>query len=144
MNTSPNLSVTKSLVGLLLLAGAACASSPPRVNNVQALTERLQGAWVLQSYRPFTALELPLVALINLQFGQMRVTITGAQISAQGPGVQVVRTYQVLEADDLSATLNVFETTGASVRVRIEIQGNSLSFHPMDAPWSGEGTLQRL
>jgi hypothetical protein len=74
----------------------------------------------------------------------MRVTINGAQITAQGPGVQVVRTYQVLEAEDTSATLVVSEPVGAAVRVWIAIEGNILTFHPLDAPWGGEGTLQRL
>ena len=85
-----------------------------------------------------------MAVLVNMQFGQLRVTINGAQISAQGPGVQVGRTYQVLEADDQSATLTVSEPTGASVRVWVAIQDNVLTFHPLDAPWSGEGTLRRL
>ena len=114
------------------------------VNNVQVVNQRLQGAWILQSYRPFTAIEGPMAVLVNMQFGQLRVTINGAQISAQGPGVQVGRTYQVLEADDQSATLTVSEPTGASVRVWVAIQDNVLTFHPLDAPWSGEGTLRRL
>jgi hypothetical protein len=127
-----------------LLAQASCAGSPPRVNNVQAVNQQLQGTWLLQSYRPFTALEPPLAVLVNMQFGQMRVSINGAQINAQGPGVQVGRSFQVLQADDQSATLTVSEPTGASVRVWIAIQDNVLTFHPLDAPWGGEGTLRRM
>ncbi len=142
--TKPNWIVAKFVLGLVLCSVVSCAGSSRRVNEVQLVNQRLQGTWVLQSYRPFTALELPLVALVTLQLGQMHVVIGGTQITAEGPGVQLLRNYQVLEANEQSATLVVSESTGASVRVRIEIQGNLLTFHPLDAPWSGEGTLQRL
>lgn len=72
------------------------------------------------------------------------MTVQGAQITAQGPGVQVMRTYQVLQADGAFATLAISEPTGESIRVSINIEDNLLTFHPLDAPWSGEGTLQRL
>ena len=144
VTTKLNSTIVKTLLAFALLVVASCASSQPRVNNVQVVNQQLQGAWILQSYRPFTALETPLAVLVNMQFGQMRVTINGTQISAQGPGVQVARSYQVLEADAQSATLTVSEPTGASVRVWIAIQDNVLTFHPLDAPWGGEGTLRRM
>lgn len=136
--------LVRILMALVVLSVTACGSSQPRVNHVQVMNQRMQGAWLLQSYRPFTSLDAPMAALVNLQLGQMRVTINGAQITAQGPGAQVVRTYSVLEADDRSATIVVSEPTGASVRVWLAIEGNLLTFHPLDAPWGGEGTLQRL
>jgi hypothetical protein len=134
---------------LVISAVGSCASNPPRVNDVQQVNQSLRRAWLLQSYRSTTTLEPLLQALVNAQFEQMRVTINGTQINgtqltAQGPGVQVVRTYQIQEAADQTATLIVSEPTGASVRVRVEIRDSSLTFRPFDAPWGGEGTLQRL
>jgi len=129
---------------LVLLAAVSCASNPPRVNDVQQVNQRLQGVWLLQSYRPDVALEAPLLALVNVQFGQMRVTFNGTRLNAQGPALQVARTFQIQEAMDQTATLIVLDPNGVSNRVRVEFRDNLLMFRPLDAPWSGEGTLQRL
>jgi hypothetical protein len=149
VHASSVISKTKALlfiasICLVPLAAGSCASNPPRVNDVQQLNQRLQGVWLLQSYRPNVALEAPLLALVNIQFGQMRVTFNGTQLTAQGPALQVARTYQIQEAMDQTATLIVSEPTGVSVRVRVEFRDNLLMFRPLDAPWSGEGSLQRL
>ena len=135
-----------SVVSLIfvMLAAASCAGSQPRVNYVQVVNQGLQGVWLLKSYRPLTSLDVPLLALVNLQLGQMRVTVNGAQMTAQGPGVQVERTYQVLQADGMFATIVISAPTGEQIRVSVNIEGNLLTFRPLDAPWSGEGTLQRL
>jgi hypothetical protein len=108
------------------------------------LNLQLQGAWLLQSYRPNIALDAPLLALINIQFGQMRVTFDGTRLTAQGPGLQVTRLYQIQQVVDQSATLVLSEPTGESIRVWVEIRDNMLAFRPQDAPWSGEGTFRRL
>lgn len=123
---------------------AACASSQTRVTDVQQVSQRLQGVWLLQSYRPNVALELPLQGMLMAQFGQMQVRIDGNQLVATGPGLQVTRSYQIQEVVDAAATLIVSEPTGVSVRVWIEFRDRSLTFRPLDAPWSGEGTLQRM
>lgn len=140
--SSRALLVAASLL-LALPASSGCASNQPRVNDVQQVNLRLQGSWVLRSYRPNVALEAPLAAMLSVQLGQLRVTINGTQIEAQGPALRVVRTYQVQEVVDQTATLVVTEPTGVSVRVWIEFRDNLLTFRPMDAPWNGEGTLQR-
>lgn len=129
---------------LSVSAGSGCASSQAKVNAVQQVSLRLQGNWRLQSYRPSAALESPLAALLTMQFGQLRVTVNGSQISAQGPGLQVVRSYTVQEALDRTATLIVSEPTGVSIRVWVEFNNDVLTFRALDAPWTGEGTLQRL
>ncbi len=142
--TRPKSLVFRILVVCAILLGFACASSQTRTNEVQVITQKLQGEWLLQSYRPFTSLDPPMAAVVNVQLGQMRVSINGAQMTAQGPGVQVVRTFSVIEADDRSATLDVSEPAGSSVRVWIGLEGSLLIFRPLDAPWGGEGTLRRL
>jgi len=134
----------RTLLGIVMLATASCAGSQPHVNNVQVANQGLQGTWVLKSYRPLMSLDVPLAALVNPQLGQMRVTVQGTQMTVQGPGVQVVRAYQVLQADGVFATIAISAPTGESVRVSISIEGNVLTFRPLDAPWTGEGTLQRL
>jgi hypothetical protein len=128
---------------LALPASSGCAGNQSRVNDVQQVNLRLQGSWVLRSYRPNVALEAPLAAMLNVQLGQLRVTINGTQLEAQGPALQVVRSYQIQEVVDQTATLVVTEPTGVSVRVWIEFRDNLLTFRPLDAPWGGEGTLQR-
>lgn len=135
------------VVALSLLAVPAissCASNAPRVNDVQQISLRLQGNWLLKSYRPSVALEAPLAAMLALQTGQLRVSIDPMQIVAQGPGLQVTRSYRIQEVVDQTATVIVSEPTGVSIRVWIDFRDNLLVFRPMDAPWNGEGTLQRL
>jgi hypothetical protein len=135
------------VVASLLLAPAAsfgCASSQPRVNEVQQVNLRLQGNWQLESYRPNVALEAPLAAMLAMQVGQLRVSFNATQFTAQGPGLQVTRTYAIQEVVDTTATLIVSEPTGVSTRVWIDFTGNILIFRPLDAPWSGQGTLKRL
>jgi len=85
-----------------------------------------------------------MLALINIQFGQMRVTMDGTRLTAQGPGVQVARTYQIQASEDESAMLIISDPSGVPIRVSVFLQDNLLTFHPLDAPWSGEGTLRRI
>jgi hypothetical protein len=144
MITLPLRSLVFALCLLVPAATCSCASNPPRVNDVQQMNQRLQGVWLLQSYRPNVALEAPLQGLLNFQLGQMRVTIDSAQLTAEGPGLRVVRSYRIQEVVDETATLIVSEPSGVSVRVWIEFRDNLLTFRPLDAPWSGEGTLKRL
>ena len=135
--------VTKSFRPVLLIASlvfvpmtlGSCAGSQPHVNDVQQIAQRLQGVWLLQNFRPTVALEPALAALLALQFGQMRVTIDSSRINAQGPGLQVIRTYRIQEAVDESATLIVTDQTGIAVHVWIEFRDKWLTFRPMDAPW---------
>jgi hypothetical protein len=122
----------------------SCASSQTRVNDVQQINQRLQGVWLLENFRPNVSLEPGLSALLSLQFGQMRVTVDGSRITAQGPGLQVMRTFQIQETVDQSATLVVTDQTGIAIRVWVEFRDKWLTFRPMDSPWTGEGTLQRL
>jgi hypothetical protein len=130
---------------LFAVAGnTGCASSQPRVNDVQQVSLRLQGNWLLESYRPNVALEAPLAAMLAMQLGQLRVNFDATQFTAQGSGMQVTRTYTIQEVVDTTATLIVSEPTGVSIRVWIDFTGNILTFRPMDAPWSGQGTLKRL
>jgi hypothetical protein len=135
------------VVASLLLAAAAsfgCASSQPRVSEIQQVNLRLQGNWLLESYRPNVTLEAPLAAMLVMQLGQLRVSIDATQFTAQGPGLKVTRTYQIQEVVDTTATLIVSEPTGVSTRVWIDFRGDVLTFRPLDAPWSGQGTLKRL
>jgi hypothetical protein len=135
-----------AITALALTASAlpGCASSHMRANGFQQVTQRLQGSWLLTSYHPSVSLEAPLQGMLGVQLGQMRVVIEGAQITASGPGVQVARSYRIQEVFDQTATLVVSEPSGVSVRVWIELRDPVLTFRPLDAPWSGQGTLQRL
>lgn len=126
------------------LALGACASNQKRVSDVQQMGQRLQGNWLLKSFTPRVPLEPALFTLLSLQFGQMRVSVNGNQITAQGPGLQVLRTYQFQEAFEDSATLLVIDQSGIGVRVGVEIHDGWLTLRPMDSPWTGEGVLQRL
>jgi len=140
-------SIKSIVIALLVFSQVAlgsCASSPKRVNDVQQMSQKLQGVWVLKSFTPREPLEPALFALLSTQLGQMRVSVNGSQITAQGPLLQVVRTYRVQEAADSTATLLVIDQSGIAVRVWMEILYNRLTFRPMDSPWTGEGVLERL
>jgi hypothetical protein len=126
---------------LAFAALPSCSASSRSTADPSQIVMRLQGDWLLTSYRPNVPLEAPLQGLLQAQLGQLRVRVEGDRISATGPFVQVSRTYRVQEAFDQTATLVVSEPTGVSIRVWIERQGNVLTFRPLDAPWNGEGTL---
>lgn len=87
---------------------------------------------------------MSLQGMLQSQLGQMQVLVNGSQLAATGPGVSATRNYQIEEVLDKTATLVVSEPSGVSIRVWIEIRGRTLTFRPLSAPWSGEGTLQRL
>jgi len=111
---------------------------------VKQMNQRLQGTWLLKSFNPREPLEPALFTLLSLQFEQMRVVVDGSRITAQGPGLQVLRTYQIQEAIAPSATLLVIDQSGIASRVWVEIHENWLTFRPLDSPWAGEGLLQRV
>jgi hypothetical protein len=127
-------------------ATIACTGGQSHTNSAQQLSQSLQGAWLLQSYRSKVPLELPLQGLLNAQIGLLQVSVDGSALTVSGPGLTVSRTLQVQEVVDQTATVFVTEPTGVSLRVWIEFQegGRSLIFRPLDAPWTGEGTLKRL
>jgi predicted transporter len=130
--------------GIAVGAGCACSGTQTRTSDLQQTQQSVQGTWLLRSFHPTVALEAPLQAMLNAQLGQMRITIQGSQIQAQGIGVNVVRTFTVIEVIDRVATLLVSEPTGVSTRVRVELRDGMLYFWPIDAPWTGEGILQRF
>ena len=111
---------------------------------MKQMNQRLQGTWLLKSFNPREPLEPALFTLLSLQFEQMRVVVDGSRITAQGPGLQVLRTYQIQEAIAPSATLLVIDQSGIASRVWVEIHENWLTFRPLDSPWAGEGLLQRV
>lgn len=137
---------TLAAATLILSIGAcpACERKPPQTTSVQQLNQRLQGVWLLQTYRPSVPLEMSLLGMLQSQLGQMQVLVNGSQLIATGPGVSATRNYQVEEVLDRTATLVVSEPSGVSIRVWVEIRDRTLTFRPLSAPWSGEGTLQRL
>jgi len=138
--------ITLVAAGIVLSLGAcpACGRSQPQITSVQQLNQRLQGVWLLQSYRPSVSLEMTLQGMLLSQLGQMQVLVNGSQLIATGPGVSATRNYQIEEVLDQTATLVVSEPSGVSIRVWVEIRERTLTFRPLSAPWSGEGTLQRL
>lgn len=136
--------VVRVMAALITIGAFGCASHQTRVNDVLVVTQRLQGAWLLTGYHPSVAMEAPLQGMLNMQLGQLKVQITGSQLTASGPGLEVARTYRIQEVVDQTATLVVSEPSGVSIRVWIEMRDPILTFRPLDAPWSGEGTLQRL
>lgn len=135
---------------LALLAASAlvgCGGSQRTPQNAAAASRaaanrRLQGAWVLASFKPEVSLEPMLQGLLAVQVGHMRVTFDGKQIVALGPGVSATRQYVVTDAAFDRAQITVYDE-GVPYQVEGEFRGNQILFHALTSPWRGTGVLVR-
>jgi len=142
------------LGGVLLLGISSLANAPgcshetspvrdARAEAVASAAERLQGRWVLVSFQPELALEPTLQMLLNMQIGRLVAEFRGSQVSAQGPGVQVERTFRVQEAygDHFKAT--VYDAYGVGVDSSNDFSGDLLVVNGITSPWRGRAVFRR-
>lgn len=133
----------------LLLAPAlvGCGGSAPGPRDATAASrtaanQRLQGAWVLEGFRPEVPLEPMLQGLLAAQLGHLRVTFDGKQVVALGPGVSATRRYVVTDAVFDRVKVTVYDE-GIPYQVEGEFKGNQIQFHALTSPWRGTGVLVR-
>lgn len=127
------------------LAPSACSPKPANsgTDPILAATQRLQGSWRIESFKPESPLEPPLQSLLDAQLGTLTISFSGNQFSAAGPGVNMNGTYKVWTAaiDQLSGT--IYDATGVAYRVAGQFDGSAFQFRSFDNPWRGEGRLVR-
>jgi hypothetical protein len=126
--------------GALTACGSKQSSGP---DSVVVATQRLQGKWRVQTFNPEAQLEAPLQGLLSAELGQMTVTFTGSDYAAVGPGINITGRFQLQTAGNDLVSGSFFDSTGVAYRVSGQFDGSLFRFHSYDAPWRGEGTLER-
>jgi hypothetical protein len=136
---------------LLVLAGltlavpsvVGCGATSTPANSVAAATQRLGGAWRLQSFAPLVALDLPLQAVLSAEIGTLVVTFNQQQFNAVGAGVNFSGRYEVTSASGEQLTLVLYDPANVAYHFSGQFAGNLLHFQSNDKPWVGFGALER-
>ena len=116
------------------------ASKVARDNAAQ----RLQGRWLLLNFRPKVVLEPMLDAMLRAQFNALVTTFQGDRLYAQGPGVNTVRRFVVVEAYEERLAVDTVDDRGVAYRAVGAFRGSELWFESRTSPWQGSGVLRRL
>lgn len=137
------------LLILPLLMGFGCGTAeqnlgpdPAMVRRAEA-NQRLHGSWLLTSFRSEVPLEPMLQALLDAELGHIGVEFDGQTMTANGPGVQATRRYQVTAARGSFLRVTLWDQHGVAYLVEGQFVGNRLEFHALSSPWRGAGTLVR-
>jgi hypothetical protein len=127
--------------GALSACGSKQSAGP---DGIAVATQRLQGRWQVKTFVPEAQLEAPLQGLLNAELGQMTVTFTGGDYTAVGPGINVSGRFQMQSAQGDLLSGSFYDSTGVAYRVSGQFDGAIFRFRSYDAPWRGEGTLERM
>jgi hypothetical protein len=132
------------LAGLILTMPSvvACGAAGVPANSVATATQRLGGAWRLQSFAPIVPLDLPLQAVLGAEVGTLLVTFNQQQFSAVGPGVNFSGRYEVASASGDQLTLVLYDGANVGYHFFGQFSGNLLHFQSNDKPWVGFGALE--
>jgi hypothetical protein len=127
---------------------AACSKQQGQVHDAQAesasaVTNRLQGAWVLVSFQPEVPLEPALQLLLNDQMQHFVVEFQGASLSARGPSVTIARTYRVYDAYENHFKATVTDQYGIAVESSCDFVGDTLVANGWTPPWRGKAVFRR-
>jgi hypothetical protein len=135
------LSAFSSVLACSLLACGAHDAKAPEPRSV--MSQRLEGHWLLTSFRPRTTFEPMLDALLRAQLGAMRIQVDDGMLHATGIGVGAARRYEVTAAagEDFKATL--YDERGVPYALSGQFRDDRLAFTSLDEPWQGEGELVR-
>ena len=106
--------------------------------------QRLRGSWLLTSFRPEMRLEPMLQALLSAELGHLGVEFDGQNMTADGPGVEAARRYQVDDARGNFLRVTLWDPHGVAYLVEGQFVGDRLQFHALSSTWRGAGTLERM
>jgi len=128
----------------LALALVACGGRDAAAPEARAVaSQRLEGEWLLTSFRPQTAFEPVLEGLLRAQLGALLVHVEDGMLNATGIGVTATRKYEVTAAagEEFKATL--YDERGVPYGLSGQFRGDRLAFTSLDEPWRGQGELMR-
>jgi hypothetical protein len=131
--------------GLTVFALPACGSKQGAgTDGVLVATQRLQGKWLVKTFVPESPLEAPLQGLLTAELGHLTVTFSGADYTAVGPAINVTGRLRIDSAEGNLMSGAFIDATGVAYRVSGQFDGALFRFRSYDAPWRGEGTLERV
>jgi hypothetical protein len=140
---------TALALSLVAVTQLSCGHERGAVHNAAAeavagVSQRLNGRWVLVSFKPDLPVETALQLLLNDQFEHLVVTLSGNTLHAQGPGVDFTRTFRIAEAygDHFNAT--VYDSYGVGIESVCDFNGNTLLVNGATDPWRGRSIFRRV
>lgn len=138
------------LVAAGALGSGGCAGT---VNDKQMSAEqvnladadrRLQGTWVLASVQPAVPLEPALEALLSPQIGALHVTFEKGIMRTQGVGIDMQRSYQVVQAWGDYVAIMLSDAQGNSTQLEGKFDSNDrVTFRSLTSPWQATGSIRR-
>jgi hypothetical protein len=131
-------------VFVFVLSAVACGGRDAAAPESRAVaSQRLEGEWLLTSFRPETSFEPMLEGLLRAQLGAMVVRVENSTVHAMGIGVTVMRKYEITEAEGDAFKGALYDERGVPYALTGQFQGNALAFTSLDEPWRGQGEMQR-
>lgn len=138
-------------VAVVLVVGLALAACGPRGNSgaIHDASEdaravkQLQGKWVLINFEPEVGFEPMLEGLLEAQRDTLLITFDDRTITAEGPGINLTRSYEVVKSVFDHVDLVVFGEDGTNYEMIGRFAGDDLEFESRTAPWKGRGRLRR-
>jgi len=105
--------------------------------------EHLKGTWVLASFEPEVRFEPMLADLLAAQMDTLLVTFDGQEMTAEGPGIQATRNYEVVQSLFGRVDIVIFGDDGTTYEMVGQYIGDDLQFESRTPPWTGKGRLRR-
>lgn len=132
-----------AVVGAASALSACGSKQQTGPDKVLVAGQRLQGNWRLTAFTPEGTLDIPLQGLLQAQIGHMTVSFTGSNYTAAGTGFNVSGRFQIQSAEGDFFSGTFFDQTGVGYRTSGQFDGKLFRFHSYDAPWRGQGILER-
>ena len=143
----PRLLRAAMLAAVLATFGGCSEPAPPRDATAAAIASidaRLRGSFRLVSFVPEIPLEPMLAVMLQAQYGTLVIRFDGRQLTADSPGVHVVRTYEIREPQGDRFTLVAFDESGVPYDSVCEFSGaDQLVVYAQTPPWKGVATIRR-
>src|SRR5262245_7520354 len=122
----------------------ASVTGPDTVAIVNADVQ-LRGAWRLQRFQPERPLDAMGKALVELQYGNLRVRCDQGRFVAEAPCVHVDRAYRIVEAEAGRFKVVSYDEQGVPYDpVCTFVKPDALEINAWTPPWRGVATLTRV
>jgi hypothetical protein len=138
-----------SVALVLVAATGVAACGPPAGGSIRdgrdqgKSAEALKGTWVLAEFEPEVEFEPMLVSLLEAQIGTLLLTFDGQTMTAKGPGIDVTRSYEVVQSLFERVDIVIFGDDGTTYEIIGRFIGDDLQFESRSTPWTGKGRLTR-